>query len=135
ALRLVGRHQVANATASAAVAVTAGLPLADVAAVLSAAEPASRWRMEVVERDDGVTVVNDAYNANPESVRAALETVAAMSGGRRSWAVLGEMRELGAAAATEHAKVGTLAVRLGLSRVVAVGDGARGISDAARETA
>ena len=53
--------------------------------------------MEVTERDDGVTVVNDAYNANPESMRAALEALAAMSAGRRSWAVLGEMLELGAA--------------------------------------
>jgi len=134
-LRLHGPHHVSNALAAAAVAHVLDVPVEQVAQALGEATPRSRWRMEVVERDDGVTVVNDAYNANPESVRAALETVAAMSGGRRSWAVLGEMRELGAAAATEHAKVGTLAVRLGLSRVVAVGDGARGISDAARETA
>jgi UDP-N-acetylmuramoyl-tripeptide--D-alanyl-D-alanine ligase len=134
-LRLHGLHHVSNALAAAAVAHVLGVPVERVARAISEATPRSRWRMEVVERDDGVTVVNDAYNANPESVRVALETIAAMSGGRRSWAVLGEMRELGAAAATEHAKVGTLAVRLGLSRVVAVGDGARGISDAARETA
>ena len=134
-LRLHGLHHVSNALAAAAAAHVLGLPVDGVARALGEATPRSPWRMEVVEREDGVTVVNDAYNANPESVRAALETVAAMSGGRRSWAVLGEMRELGAAAATEHAKVGTLAVRLGLSRVVAVGDGARGISDAARETA
>jgi len=133
-LRLHGLHHVSNALAAAAVAYVLGLPGDAVARALSEATPRSRWRMEVVERADGVTVVNDAYNANPESVQAALETVAAMSGGRRSWAVLGEMRELGAAAATEHARVGTLAVRLGLSRIVAVGDGARGISDAARET-
>jgi UDP-N-acetylmuramoyl-tripeptide--D-alanyl-D-alanine ligase len=134
-LRLHGLHHVSNALAAAAVAHLLGVPVERVAQAMADAIPRSRWRMEVVDRGDGVTVVNDAYNANPESVRAALETVASMSGGRRSWAVLGEMRELGAAAATEHAKVGTLAVRLGLSRVVAVGDGARGISDAARETA
>jgi UDP-N-acetylmuramoyl-tripeptide--D-alanyl-D-alanine ligase len=134
-LRLHGLHHVSNALAAAAVGHVLGLPADAVARALGEATPRSRWRMEVVERADGVTVVNDAYNANPESVQAALETVAAMSGGRRSWAVLGEMRELGAAAATEHARVGTLAVRLGMSRIVAVGDGARGISDAARETA
>lgn len=134
-LRLHGRHHVWNALAAAAVAHVLGVPVDAVAGALEDATPRSPWRMEVVERADGVTVVNDAYNANPESVRAALETVAAMSGRRRSWAVLGEMRELGAAATSEHARVGTLAVRLGLSRVVAVGDGARGISDAAKETA
>ncbi|MEP6760331.1 MAG: UDP-N-acetylmuramoyl-tripeptide--D-alanyl-D-alanine ligase [Sporichthyaceae bacterium] len=134
-LRLHGLHHVSNALAAAAVARVLRIPVDDVARALGDATPRSRWRMEVVERADGVTVVNDAYNANPESVQAALETVAAMSGGRRSWAVLGEMRELGAASATEHARVGTLAVRLGLNRVVAVGDGARGISDAAKETA
>jgi UDP-N-acetylmuramoyl-tripeptide--D-alanyl-D-alanine ligase len=134
-LRLHGLHHVSNALAAAAVAHVLGVPADRVARALGDATPRSRWRMEVVERSDGVTVVNDAYNANPESVRAALATVAAMSVGRRSWAVLGEMRELGAAAATEHAAVGTLAVRLGLSRVVAVGDGARGIHDAAKQTA
>ena len=134
-LRLHGLHHVSNALAAGAVAHVLGVPVEQVAGAMGEATARSRWRMEVVERDDGVTVVNDAYNANPESVRAALETVAAMSGGRRSWAVLGEMRELGAAAATEHAKVGTLAVRLGLSRVLVVGDGAREIYEAARETA
>jgi UDP-N-acetylmuramoyl-tripeptide--D-alanyl-D-alanine ligase len=134
-LSLHGLHNVSNALAAATVAHALGLPVAAVAGALSEATPRSRWRMEVVERDDGVTVVNDAYNANPDSVRAALEALAAMSKGRRSWAVLGEMRELGAAAAPEHAAVGTLAVRLGLSRVLVVGDGAREIYEAARETA
>ena len=134
-LSLHGLHHVSNALAAATVAHALGLSVAAVAGALSEATPRSRWRMEVVEREDGVTVVNDAYNANPDSVRAALEALAAMSKGRRSWAVLGEMRELGAAAATEHAAVGTLAVRLGLSRVLVVGDGARGIYEAARETA
>ena len=73
--------------------------------------PASRWRMEVTERADGVTVVNDAYNANPDSMRAALKALAAMGRGRRTWAVLGEMLELGADSVAEHDAIGRLAVR------------------------
>jgi UDP-N-acetylmuramoyl-tripeptide--D-alanyl-D-alanine ligase len=76
ALQLSGRHMVANALATAAVARRCGMPLGDVAQALSAARPASRWRMEVSDRPDGVTVINDAYNANPESARA---------GSMRSW--------------------------------------------------
>jgi UDP-N-acetylmuramoyl-tripeptide--D-alanyl-D-alanine ligase len=83
--------------------------------------------MEVTERADGVTVVNDAYNANPESVRAALKTLVSIAGPRRSWAVLGEMRELGDGALTEHDAIGRLAVRLDVDRLVAVGEGARAV--------
>jgi UDP-N-acetylmuramoyl-tripeptide--D-alanyl-D-alanine ligase len=83
--------------------------------------------MEVTHRADGVTVVNDAYNANPESMRAALKALAAMgrAGHRRTWAVLGEMAELGAAAREEHDALGRLAVRLDVSRLVAVGPNAK----------
>jgi len=124
-LRLHGAHHVSNALASAAVALELGLPLREVAAGLAAAVPRSRWRMEVHDRPDGVTVVNDAYNANPDSVRAALQTLAVMGAGRRTWAVLGEMRELGDQALAEHDAVGRLAVRLDVARLVVVGDGAR----------
>jgi UDP-N-acetylmuramoyl-tripeptide--D-alanyl-D-alanine ligase len=103
------------------------MALDDVAAALAEATPASRWRMEVRDRSDGVRVVNDAYNANPESMRAALKALAAMGAGRRTWAVLGEMRELGGTAITEHDAIGRLAVRLNVSRLVAVGAGARAI--------
>jgi UDP-N-acetylmuramoyl-tripeptide--D-alanyl-D-alanine ligase len=89
--------------------------------------------MEVHERADGVTIVNDAYNANPESMRAALKALAAMGRGRRTWAVLGEMLELGPASAGEHDAVGRLATRLGISRVVAVGQGAQPIHHGAGE--
>jgi UDP-N-acetylmuramoyl-tripeptide--D-alanyl-D-alanine ligase len=133
ALQVAGEHQVPNALAAAAVGLEAGLTVDAVAAALSAATPRSRWRMEVVERPDGVTVVNDAYNANPESVRAALKGLAAMGRAdpgapRRTWAVLGEMRELGAASREEHDAVGRLAVRLDVSRLVAVGQPARAIA-------
>ena len=99
----------------------------DVADALGRARPVSRWRMEVTERPDGVTVVNDAYNANPESMRAALKALVAMGRGRRTWAVLGEMLELGADSVAEHDAIGRMAVRLDVSRLVAVGDGARAL--------
>jgi len=135
-LRGYGEHQVANALAAAAVATELGLPVPDVAVALGAAEPLSRWRMEVVHRADGVTVINDAYNANPESVRAALRALLAIAGGsRRSWAVLGEMRELGTAACDEHLAVGRLAARLGVSRLLAVGPGARAVQAGATDGA
>ena len=124
-LRVLGEHQVANALAAAAAALALGMALPEIAAALSEAGPRSRWRMELTERPDGVTIVNDAYNANPESVRAALKALVTLAGARRTWAVLGEMRELGADAVREHDAVGRLAVRLDVSRLVAVGAGTR----------
>jgi len=124
-LRLYGEHHVSNALAAAAVAVELGMPVDDVASALSEAGALSRWRMEVVERADGVTVVNDAYNANPDSMRAALRALATMAGRgperRRTWAVLGEMRELGEESLDEHDAIGRLAVRLDVTKLVAVG--------------
>ena len=92
------------------------------------ARSASRWRMEVHERPDGVTVVNDAYNANPDSMHAALEALRAIGHGpgapRRTWAVLGEMLELGDLSRTEHERVGGWAAESGTDRLVVVGPGA-----------
>jgi UDP-N-acetylmuramoyl-tripeptide--D-alanyl-D-alanine ligase len=121
-LRLVGAHHVANAAAAATVALTSGMSIEEVAEALSSAEPVSRWRMEVSERADGVTVVNDAYNANPESMRAALDALTAMSDGgrRRCWAVLGQMLELGESSEAEHIAVGQYAAGLGAVEVVTV---------------
>lgn len=130
-LQLVGEHHVANALAVAGVAHAVGMPVAEIADQLSRARAVSRWRMEVTERPDGVTVVNDAYNANPESTRAALKALASMASGRRTWAVLGEMLELGDDSAAEHDGIGRLAVRLNIDRLVAVGDGARPIHQGA----
>ncbi|MBV9023137.1 MAG: UDP-N-acetylmuramoyl-tripeptide--D-alanyl-D-alanine ligase [Streptomycetaceae bacterium] len=126
ALRLYGEHHVSNALAAAAVAGELGMPVPKIAAALSQAGTLSRWRMEVTERPDGVTVVNDAYNANPDSMRAALRALVAMGGasrrqGGRTWAVLGEMAELGEESFAEHDAIGRLAVRLNVSKLVAVG--------------
>ncbi len=125
-LRLYGEHHVSNALAAAAVAHELGMSVTEIAEALSVAGTLSRWRMEVTERPDGVTVVNDAYNANPESMKAALRALAAMgkaarAEGGRTWAVLGQMAELGDASLAEHDAVGRLAVRLNVSKLVAVG--------------
>lgn len=124
-LPLSGEHYVSNACAAAAVGLVAGLSLEQVADALRAAEVDSRWRMEVRVSPRGFTVINDAYNANPESMRAALKSLAAMGAGRRTWAVLGEMRELGDASVEEHDAIGRLAVRLDISRLVCVGAATR----------
>ena len=126
-LGLHGRHHVSNSLAVAAVALSLGLDLDEVADALSHARPASRWRMEVTRTPSGATVVNDAYNANPESVRAALEALVAIGrattdhGARRTIAVLGEMRELGGTSVAEHEEIGRTVVRLGVGRLVVVG--------------
>jgi UDP-N-acetylmuramoyl-tripeptide--D-alanyl-D-alanine ligase len=128
-LRLVGAHQVGNALAAAAVALECGLTLGEVGEMLGTATPVSRWRMELTERADGTVVINDAYNANPESMRAALEslTTVGRARGTRTVAVLGLMAELGEAGPAEHEALGAEAARLGVARVVAVGEEARPI--------
>jgi UDP-N-acetylmuramoyl-tripeptide--D-alanyl-D-alanine ligase len=125
-MRLYGEHHVSNALAAAAVAHEVGMSAEAIAETLAAADALSKWRMEVTERADGVTIVNDAYNANPDSMRAALRALAAMgrsskAKGGRTWAVLGRMAELGDEAFAEHDAVGRLVVRLNVSRLVSVG--------------
>lgn len=129
-LRQSGAHHVGNSLAVAAAALELGLSLDQVVAGLSAAEAASRWRMEITDRPDGVVVVNDAYNANPHSMRAALDAVTAMHVAGERWAVLGGMLELGADSDAQHASVGAYAASLGLDHLVAVGEGARPLGEA-----
>jgi len=133
-LALVGAHQVHNALAAAAVADELGMDIDAVAAALGAATPVSRWRMEVTEHD-GATLVNDAYNANPESMRAALTTLEALARNRRSLAVLAHMAELGADGAAEHERVGELAARTGVAHLIVVGEAAEGIAVGAERAA
>lgn len=137
ALAASGAHQMTNAAAAAALAVAAGVPFDAVVPALAAARPRSRWRMEVAERADGLVVVNDAYNANPASMRAALDTLVAMGRGRagRTVAVLGAMRELGDDERLEHERLGAAAVDAGVDVVVAVGEEGAWIAAGVRERA
>lgn len=130
-LAVHGEHQVSNALCAAAVALECGASVAQVADALAGAGAVSARRMQVSTRADGVTIINDAYNANPDSMAAGLkalawmarETVGATGHKRRSWAVLGEMGELGDDAISEHDRIGRFAVRLDVSRLIVVGTG------------
>lgn len=129
ALQLVGRHHVGNAAAAAAAALCAGMELPEVAAALSTAVPQSRWRMEISERADGVIVVNDAYNANPDSMLAALDTLARITRRRRtrqpgirSWAILGQMFELGETSLDEHVAIARAAGSLQIDHLIVLGE-------------
>jgi UDP-N-acetylmuramoyl-tripeptide--D-alanyl-D-alanine ligase len=135
-VRLVaaGRHQVANTLSAAAVALTLGLPFDEVVAALGQIGIVSTRRMDVFTRPDGVTVIDDSYNANPSSTSAALRALASMAGKRRI-AVLGYMAELGEGERSGHEEVGRLAAELGVDRVVAVAGNARPILDGARGVA
>ncbi len=132
-----GAHQVANATAAAALAIAVGVDAATVAQRLSESTSASRWRMEMHERADGLLVVNDAYNANPASMTAALDALAQLGEHRtgRTIAVLGEMLELGDGAADAHRDVGRHAAETGVDLLVVVGESAAGLAEGAASVA
>lgn len=120
-MRLIGAHQIPNALAAAAVATALHIPLEVIASGLSTAEIQSKWRMELRELRD-LLLINDAYNANPESTAAALRTLSlfAQERGGQSWAFLGKMHELGESSPDEHALVGTVAEGMGIDHLVAV---------------
>jgi UDP-N-acetylmuramoyl-tripeptide--D-alanyl-D-alanine ligase len=128
-LQLIGEHQVANALAAAAVARHVGLSTEEIAAGLGTATAASRGRLEITDRPDGVVIVNDAYNANPHSTRAALRALMAMAKGRRTIVVLGAMLGLGDEAEPEHRAMGALTAELGVDIVITVG-GLKGAEEA-----
>jgi UDP-N-acetylmuramoyl-tripeptide--D-alanyl-D-alanine ligase len=132
-LPLHGEHHVGNALSAAAVALELGSTTQEVAERLSGLERRSERRMEVSTRADGVTVLNDSYNANPESTRAALKALASMSKGRRSWAVLGVMAELGEDSVAAHDGIGRLVVRLNISKLVVIGQAAAAMHHAANQ--
>lgn len=133
-LQQLGAHQVNNAAAAAAMALAAGVELDAVATRLGGVASVSRWRMEPHVRSDGLLVVNDAYNANPESMRAAVETLGHIGTSRagRTVAVLGEMRELGDDSRAGHRSVGESVATAGIDVLVTVGDSAAQIADAAQ---
>lgn len=123
--RVLGEHHVMNALAMASVGVVLGCDIDLIVTTLESVVRAERWRMEIMGSDD-VTIINDAYNASPDSMAAALKTLAQL-GNRvhRTVAVLGEMSELGEYAGEEHDRLALLAVRLNVSQLVVVGSGAR----------
>jgi UDP-N-acetylmuramoyl-tripeptide--D-alanyl-D-alanine ligase len=123
---VLGEHHVMNALAAIAASVELGVPLASVVEALEQVTLAERWRMQLMGGRDDVTIINDAYNASPDSMSAALKTLAQVKRpGARTIAVLGEMSELGEFSGEEHDRIGLLAVRLGISQLVVVGQGAR----------
>ncbi|OIH94888.1 MULTISPECIES: UDP-N-acetylmuramoyl-tripeptide--D-alanyl-D-alanine ligase [unclassified Curtobacterium] len=132
-LAILGEHHAMNASAALTVAHQWGVPLADGAAALASMTRAERWRMELLQGGpEGVTVINDAYNASPDSTAAALRTLAQIvRPGERTVAVLGEMAELGEYSVEEHDRIGRLVVRLGIGQLVVVGRGAMPIHQAA----
>ncbi|WP_459720053.1 UDP-N-acetylmuramoyl-tripeptide--D-alanyl-D-alanine ligase [Actinophytocola sp. KF-1] len=135
AVDLVGEHQVANALGAAAAAVALGLPADEIAAGLTAARRRSPGRFEITDRPDGITVIDDAYNANPESMRAGLHAFRALAADRRTIAILGAMGQQGDASQARHEQVGKLVADLGIHILIAVGDGdPRAMANAASGT-
>jgi UDP-N-acetylmuramoyl-tripeptide--D-alanyl-D-alanine ligase len=125
-LQILGEHQVMNALAACAVADQLGVPRADTVAALEALPMAERWRMQLTNRPDGIAIINDAYNASPDSTKAALQTLAQLGkGGHRTIAVLGEMAELGQFSREQHDAIGRIVVRLNIDQLVVVGEGAK----------
>jgi UDP-N-acetylmuramoyl-tripeptide--D-alanyl-D-alanine ligase len=133
-LQVTGAHHATNAAAAAAVGLAADLPLSEIVDALGTVTELSAHRMRVTPRSDGLLVVDDAYNANPESVAAALKTLAVLAAARTgsSWAVLGEMRELGPDSRDLHAEVGREAARLDVDHLVVVGEATQAMAAGAR---
>ncbi len=119
---MLGEHNVLNALAAAAVGIAVGMEIEDIARALTTLKQMSKWRMEVHQIPGNVTIINDAYNANPESMSAALHTLTAIPATGRSFAILGKMHELGTTSDEIHSQVAKLAIELGVARVVAVGE-------------
>jgi len=121
ALRLLGVHQIANALAAATVAHALGMSSEEISGSLSLAQSQASWRMELHELPD-LLLINDSYNASPDSMEAALRTLAHLSQerGGESWAFIGKMAELGESSPEEHASIGTLASELGIDHLVAI---------------
>ena len=119
---LLGEHNISNAAASAAVGVAVGMSLEAIAGALLQVTSKSKWRMELHRLSRGIIIINDAYNANPESMRAALTTLSSYAGQHSTWAVLAGMHELGDASEREHASLGELAAANGIEHLVLIGE-------------
>ncbi|MEY3538269.1 MAG: hypothetical protein RL645_1083 [Actinomycetota bacterium] len=125
-LRILGEHHVMNALAAISVALHLDVPIDLAIDALERMPLAERWRMQLTNRADGVTVINDAYNASPDSTKAALQTLAQLGrSGRRTIAVIGEMAELGEFSREQHDAIGRVVVRLNIDQLVVVGERAK----------
>jgi UDP-N-acetylmuramoyl-tripeptide--D-alanyl-D-alanine ligase len=132
---MLGEHNVLNALAAATAGISVGMEVTDIARALTTLKQMSKWRMEVHQVPGNVTIINDAYNANPESMAAALETLTAIPATGKTFSILGKMHELGNDSNVIHEQIAKLASDLGVTQVVAVGDQARayGLSEIATE--
>lgn len=125
-LQILGEHHVMNALAAATVADVLGISRASIVGALERMPLAERWRMQVSHSADGVMFINDAYNASPDSMKAALQTLAQLGkSGRRTIAILGEMAELGSQSREQHDAIGRIVVRLNIDHLFVVGDAAK----------
>jgi UDP-N-acetylmuramoyl-tripeptide--D-alanyl-D-alanine ligase len=128
-LKLVGAHQVSNSLAAAAVFIKKGLDIDLVAKTLSNSIPKSKWRMQVEVSSKNITVINDSYNANPESMKAGIRTLKQVGTNKKTFAILGEMLELGADSQQLHEEVAALIQKLDIKKTLIVGNGAKTVSD------
>ena len=125
-LQILGEHHVMNALAACAVADQLGVSHRLIQSALESMPLAERWRMQLTNRSDGISIINDAYNASPDSMKAALQTLAQLGkSGRRTIAILGEMAELGPFSREQHDAIGRIVVRLNIDQLVVVGEGAK----------
>jgi len=126
-LQILGEHHVYNALAAMATADLLDTELSLAVNALEEMALAERWRMQLSHRADGLTLINDAYNASPDSMKAAVQTLAELGRqtGKKTVAVIGEMAELGEYSVAEHDAIGRLVVRLNLGQLVVIGAGAK----------
>ena len=128
-LKIVGSHQVSNSLAAAAAFLKKGIDIDLVAKTLSNSVAQSKWRMQIEVNKKNVTVINDAYNANPESMKSAIRTLKQIGAGKNTYAILGEMLELGELSISQHQEVAKLVQKLEIQNTIVIGSGAKSIYD------
>jgi UDP-N-acetylmuramoyl-tripeptide--D-alanyl-D-alanine ligase len=128
-LKIIGSHQVSNALAAAAAFLTKGLDIEKVAKTLSGSTPKSKWRMQLETSKNNILVINDAYNANPESMASAIKTLKQIGGKRNTVAILGEMKELGSLSKQKHEEIAALIQKLEIKNTLVIGEGAKIVFD------
>ena len=128
-LKIVGAHQVSNSLAAAAVFLKKGLDIDLVAKTLSNSVAKSKWRMQVEVNRKNITVINDSYNANPESMKAAIRTLKQVGADKKTFIIVGEMLELGSDSKQMHEEAAELIQKLDVKKTLVVGNGAKIISD------